>query len=237
MVIYGRNSVLEGLKSNFRPIFFAIQKGIRIDDKLQQIINECKARKIEIKEMSSQEIDKLTSTEDNQGVGLKIDFQTQKLKTSLEKRLDYSYLYITESFFTHNIGAIARTAEVAGLGGVIIPPNIDITPAMVKTSAGALMHIPVIKESLFNCIKLFRAKGFLIFGIERQGTKYFEANLAEPSLFIIGGENKSLTNAVRDKCDQILEIPQFGKVNSLNMSVASSLIIYEQVRQRLSQTN
>lgn len=233
MIIYGRNAVLEALKSDFRSNGLYLQDGISHDDKLSEILEYAKSQKINIINLNSRELANKLDTTDSQGVGLDINFQTQNLKQILSKdeNLEKSFIYITESSFQHNIGAIIRTAECAGLGGVILPPKMDITPMVVKVSTGAIFHIPIIKESIFNCIKEFEDNGYFIFGIERGGKSYCSVNLASPSLFIIGGEDKSVSDPVRKKCTEILEIPQFGRVNSLNMSVATSIVLYEQRRQ------
>src|SRR5690606_33574111 len=94
-----------------------------------------------------------------------------------------------------------------------------------------LFHIPIIQESIFNTLTTCKKNGFFVYGIERDGNIYTKTDLTGNALFIIGGEDKSLSEQVRKKCDAILEIPQFGKVNSLNMSVATSIVLFERVRQ------
>jgi 23S rRNA (guanosine2251-2'-O)-methyltransferase len=116
--------------------------------------------------------------------------------------------------------------------GVIIPPKMSITPVVVRISMGAIFHIPFYSYSLFPAIKEFKNEGFLIAGIEINGEKtIYDTNLSDNVLLIVGGEDKSISPEVAQKCDVVMNIPQYGHVNSLNMSVAAGLAIFEYARQ------
>lgn len=231
MIFYGRNIVVEALKSKHNVLTVGLQKDIDNNEKIQQLISLAKSLNISIKYLERKEISKITNSEEHQGVYCDVRFNESKLKEIVDPEKNQSFVYISTATFEHNIGAIARSAEVSGVTGVIIPTNADISPTVAKTSAGAIFHIPIIKLSIFNAIKMFKDNGFFIAGIERDGIKYYDNDLTSNILFIIGGEDKSLSDPIREKCDMILEIPQFGKVNSLNMSVAASIIFFERNRQ------
>ncbi|MCA9380823.1 23S rRNA (guanosine(2251)-2'-O)-methyltransferase RlmB [Candidatus Dojkabacteria bacterium] len=231
MIFYGRNIVLEALKSNHDVTKVIIQEGSEGNEKIDSIIKLAKSSNISISYQDRKEISRATNSEEHQGVYCDVKFKEANLKELINPEQEQSFVYISTATFEHNIGAISRSAEVAGLTGVIIPKNADITPTVAKTSTGAIFHIPIVKLSIFNAIKLLKDNGFFVAGIERDGNKYYENDLTSNTLFIIGGEDKSLSDPVRDKCDMILEIPQHGKVNSLNMSVASSIVFFERNRQ------
>jgi len=238
MLAYGRNCIIEALKSDFeiKEVFF--QDGIKIDEKINLIQQLSKQRNISITYLPQRKLSQFLKTQEHQGVGANVQYIESKLREVLRKLTspnseDNSFIYISEATYEHNIGAIIRTSECAGLAGVIVPNDINITATIAKISTGALFHIPVIKLSIFQTIKELKDNAFNIVGIEREGTPLQDAKLTGNNLFIIGGEDKSLTKQIRELCDQIVEIPQFGKVNSLNMSVASGIMIYEYIRQML----
>lgn len=232
MIFYGRNIVLEAIRSKHKCLGLFVQEGINDNEKIDSIISEAKAKNIKVEFIPRKEISKITDSEEHQGVAVSVEFHYENLK-NLTNDTDKkpSFIYISTATFEHNIGAISRSAEVAGMAGVIIPQNANITPTVAKTSAGAIFHIPIIRLSIFNAIKTLKDSGFYVFGIERDGRVYHSVDLSENTLFIIGGEDKSLSDSVRSKCDEILEIPQHGKVNSLNMSVATSIVLFERNRQ------
>lgn len=232
MYFTGRNSAIELLKSKLHKIDeIIIDELAKVDEKIETIVRLSKSKNIKINLTSRKNLNKIAGSEDNQGVCVKARFNYSELRNVDLANLDKSFVYIYENTFEHNLGAIIRSAECAGFAGVIIPKGKEINDVIARTSAGAVFHIPIIQNSIFNTIKDFQRNGINIFGIERDGTIYTEANINYPSLFIIGGEDKELSEEVRSKCTDILEIPQFGEVNSLNMSVAASIVMFEHVRQ------
>jgi 23S rRNA (guanosine2251-2'-O)-methyltransferase len=203
-------------------------------DKIELIHKLARDRAIDIEYISHNEVARLAKSDEHQGVACKMEFQTTSLKSYLDNKdnLAKSMIYISEATYEHNVGAIIRSAECAGIGAVIIPNTIQVTSTIAKISTGALFYIPIIQEPIFQAIKVAKSYGIQITGIEREGKTYYKEDLNIPTLFIIGGEDKSLSDTVRKECDTILEIPQYGQINSLNMSVASSIIMFESARQR-----
>jgi len=233
MVIYGRNVVIEALKSDYLFNEIYLESHIKPEGKIEEIISLAKKRGIKVETVDKRKITSMTSSQEHQGVSASIDYQLSNIKDIFAdyKNINKSFIYISEATYEHNVGAIIRTAECAGLGGVIIPNDIQITPTVVKISTGAIFHIPVISMGIYQAVKDFKENGYQIIGIERDGENLFEAKMASPALLIIGGEDKSLSENLRDRCDKIVEIPQAGKVNSLNMSVAAGIIIFEHIHQ------
>lgn len=234
MIIYGRNTVIEALNSSHHCEELFLQLDINADSKISLIKDLAQKNGVNVKNISLKDLKKITGSEETQGVALKIHFKEHNLKDVLDK-YGNAYIYISDATYEHNVGAIIRTAECAGFAGVIIPSEIKITPTIAKISTGAIFNIPIIRNSVFNTIKEFKDNGFNVFGIERGGSNIFETSTPLNSLFIIGSEDKGLSKPIIDRCDGILEIPQFGKVNSLNMSVASAIVIYNYLRENFKE--
>ena len=129
----------------------------------------------------------------------------------------------------HNFGAIIRTCEAAGIKSIIIPKDrsVSVTGTVMKTSAGALEHINVaMVNNLVNVINDFKDNGFFVYAADMDGRNYKDVNYSDKILLIIGSEGNGVGRLVKKNCDEILAIPQFGHVNSLNASVAAAILIY-----------
>jgi 23S rRNA (guanosine2251-2'-O)-methyltransferase len=136
----------------------------------------------------------------------------------------------------HNLGSIIRVAECAGADGVVIPSNnaASVTEAVVRISAGAANHMKVAKvNSLGNAIDRLKENGFWLYALEADGTDIYAADLTGNVALVIGGEDSGVRRLTREKCDFTLSLPLFGKVNSLNASVALGIAASEVVRRRL----
>lgn len=135
-----------------------------------------------------------------------------------------------------NFGAIARTAECAGVDAIIIPSkgSVSVTADAVKTSAGALMNIPVCRvQSLYNCVKYLKDCGLQVMGAsEKSTTNYINADMTTPLALVMGAEDKGISTEILSLTDTTVSLPQYGKIASLNVSVAAGVMIYEVLRQR-----
>ena len=129
----------------------------------------------------------------------------------------------------HNFGAIIRTCEAAGIKSIIIPKDrsVSVTGTVMKTSAGALEHVNIaMVNNLVKTIDDFKDNGFFVYAADMDGTNYKNVSFADKVLLVIGSEGNGVGRLVRKNCDEILAIPQYGKVNSLNASVAAAILIY-----------
>lgn len=136
----------------------------------------------------------------------------------------------------HNLGAILRTADAAGVQGVIIPRHrsVGLTPAVAKVSAGAVNYVPVARVAgIPAALTTLRREGFTVVGAEGGATlPFWEADLTGPVALVVGGEGKGLGRLARERCDLLVNIPMVGRISSLNASVAAALLAFEAVRQR-----
>jgi 23S rRNA (guanosine2251-2'-O)-methyltransferase len=141
-------------------------------------------------------------------------------------------IYIRESFNEYNIGSIIRTAECTGASAVILSPKTKITPQVIRASMGASENVSIVHEGLFTAIKVCKDAGVKVIGIEVTGDNFYhEADLTGRVMFIIGGEDRSLSDEIVNKCDEVVKIPLEGQINSLNMSVATGVVMYDKLRQ------
>lgn len=229
MYIYGKNVVEETLKKNQK-----IKKAfIYTDFKDEKIISDLQKRNICIKYESKKELDALANV-NHQGIILDVP--------------DYVYADIddipTENAFVlildhledpHNFGAIIRTAEAAGVDGIIIPKDrsVEVNGTVIKVSAGAIHNMKIVRvTNLVNTMKYLQKKGFWFTGTDMDGTSYDTLDYRGNIGLVIGNEGKGMSDLVAKNCDFIASIPMKGTINSLNASVAAGIVIFEAVKQR-----
>ena len=240
MIIYGKNSVIEAIRSNktFNEILidksckekhieeivaFAKQNGIKLDFVSKEILT---------RKLKSQQNQKLTT----QGVVAEIiDFTYSQIEQLCESENNL-ILILDGVTDPHNLGAIVRTAECAGAGGIIIPKRraCQINETVVKTSAGATSNLKIARvNNLVNAINYLKENGYWIYCVEVDGENLFESKLSGKIALVLGSEGEGVGRLVKENCDSLLTIPMFGKINSLNVSVAAAISVFEVVRQNL----
>ena len=137
-----------------------------------------------------------------------------------------------------NFGAIARTCECAGVDAIVIPErnSVSVNADAVKTSAGAQHYLPVCRErNLVTAVKYLKNSGYKVYGAtEKSQTNYTKPDYTEPTAIVLGAEDTGISNEILRLCDTHVAIPEFGNINSLNVSVAGGILLYEVVRQRLN---
>ncbi len=240
MQIEGRNPVYESLvsQSPIKKIF--MNEGIKRDAKILSIIELAKANDVKIYYKSKRYLNNIAATAIHQGIiAIKEDRDSWTLKPFIQKLekdgTDPFFVYIRESLNEYNIGSIIRSAEIVGAQLVILPPKTHLSPQMIRASMGASEHITIINENLFQAIKLAKTHNIKVIGIELTGENYYyNSDLKGPTMLIIGGEDRSLSDEIKKKCDLFVKIPMRGKVNSLNMSVAASIVMFEKLKQELT---
>lgn len=240
-LIEGRNSVLEALLAETAIDRIWLAGGVVKNEKIDQILRLANQRRVLVKRMARKSLNKISRTQNCQGViafaSLLPRFSlTQLLKNEKEKSC---FLFLTEVLDEQNLGAVLRTAEAAGATAVVVPKKAKgVTPVVAKTAMGAAEYIPVINENLFSALRTLSEQGIKIVGAQPDADRsLYQADLRAPIAFVVGGENKGLTAPVKKACDFLVSIPMMGKVSSLNMSVACAVLLYEKLRQETAGNN
>ncbi|MBQ7136538.1 MAG: 23S rRNA (guanosine(2251)-2'-O)-methyltransferase RlmB [Bacilli bacterium] len=231
MIVYGKNVAKEILKNNKKVEKILLQDSF--DDK--EILAMIENKKMIVNRMSKKDFSKFDKYS-HQGIILYIeDFKYADIDELSDD--ESSVIVILDHLEDpHNLGAIIRTCEAAGIGGIVIPKDrsVDINSTVMKTSAGALENVKVSKVvNLVQTIKKLKDKGYWIVGTDMENSvDYREIDYSGKIALIIGSEGFGMTKSVKDECDFIARIPMHGKINSLNASVAAGIMIYEVIRSK-----
>lgn len=240
LVIEGRNAVLEAYRSGRTVDKLFVLDGCQ-DGPVRTIVREAKKHGSLINFVSRERLNQLTQTGKHQGViayAAAYDYSDieDMFKLASERGEDPFLILLDGIEDPHNLGAIIRTANVAGAHGVIIPKRraAGLTATVAKTSAGALNYTPVAKvTNLAKTIDELKEKGMWFVCADMDGDLMYDLNLTGPVGLVIGSEGEGVSRLVREKCDFIAGIPMKGELTSLNASVAGGILAYEIVRQRL----
>lgn len=237
--IEGRNSIIETLKSSHRVFRIFIDSGAR-GEKITEILSLARKRGIDIIRKPRKFLDRLAKTNASQGVIAQaenlpiVSLENILQKIYQEERTPF-FVILTETLYEYNLGAVIRTCEAAKVDAVIISKRSKgVTAVVSRVSMGAVEHITIIQSNLFQAMKRLREEGCKIIGTNpKKGKLYFKENLKIPLALVIGGEDKDISSSFNEKIDCFVKIPMFGKITSLNLSTAASIIIFEVVRQRM----
>lgn len=245
-LIVGRKPVLEAINSGeeIEQIYLLYgQKGNIIDT----IRVAAKKREIKINQIPLEKFRTLIQNTNAQGIAaIKPAYKFHSLDDIISeaclpagrtKSLSNPLILILDSIQdTHNVGAILRTAECSGANGIIVTKHnsAPINATVVKTSAGATEHVKITQvNNLANTIKVLKENGFWIVGSSLDNAKlYTEVDFRIPIALIVGNEEKGIRKLTADKCDFLIKIPMAGKLQSLNVSVATGILLFEVMRQR-----
>lgn len=240
-IIEGRNAVTAALKSGRQIDKIYIRRG---DNKgsMVPIIAKAKEKGIQVVEIDKQKLDSMSETGVHQGVIARIPPYEYKsvddiLNIAKEKGEPPFIVILDHLEDPHNLGSIIRTANCAGVHGVIISKHdgVTLTAAAVKASAGAASFTPVARVSnIAQTIDRLKEEGIWVTGADAAGDRsIYQADLKGAVALVIGGEDKGISRLTASKCDFLVGIPMKGDVNSLNASVAAALMIYEAMKQRM----
>lgn len=238
--IEGRNAVIEAYRAG-RPIDkLFILDGCQ-DGPILTIKREAKAKQTPVKFVTKERLDQLSETGKHQGViayAAAYEYATvEEILDNARQKGEAPFLFLLDNIEDpHNLGAIIRTANLAGAHGVIVPKNraAGLTAVVAKTSAGALNFTPVARvTNLTKTIEELKKEGIWFVCADMGGTTMYDLNLKGPIGLVIGNEGEGVGRLVKEKCDMIASIPMKGDIDSLNASVAAGVLAYEIVRQRL----
>jgi len=238
--IIGRNSVLEALKSGRAINKIMVAKGER-QGSIREIIGLARENKLVVQEVEISKLDSMTKGQKHQGVLATVppvayaEMEDILAKATESEEAPFIVL-LDELEDPHNLGAILRTADAAGVHGVLIPKrrSCPLSGTVAKTSAGAVEYVPVARiGNVSQTLEELKKAGMWVVGADMDGEKnYYEADLTGPIVVVVGSEGKGMGRLTKEHCDFVVRIPMLGKINSLNASVACSLLLYEIVKQR-----
>ena len=241
LLIEGRNAVLEAFRAGKTIDKLFVLDGCQ-DGPVKSITREARKHDTIINYVTKERLDQLSETKKHQGV---IAFaaayhyaEVEDMLQAAEEKGEQPFLFLLDNIEDpHNLGAIIRTANLAGAHGVIIPKRraVGLTATVAKTSAGALNYTPVAKvTNLGKTIDELKEAGIWFVCADMDGERMYDLNLKGPIGMVIGNEGEGVSRLIREKCDFTAAIPMKGDIDSLNASVAAGVLAYEIVRQRLS---
>ena len=239
--IEGRNPVIEAFRAGRTVDKLYVLDGCQ-DGPVKSILREAKKQSSKIYFVAKERLDSLSETGHHQGViAVCAAYKYAEVEDILEnarKKGEPPFIFLLDGISDpHNLGAIIRTANLAGAHGVIIPKNraVGLTPTVARTSAGALNYTPVAKvTNLSKTMDELKKEGLWFVCADMNGEQMYRLNLKGAIGLVIGNEGEGVSRLVREKCDFTASIPMFGDIDSLNASVAAGVLAYEIVRQRLN---
>lgn len=240
LVIEGRNAVVEAFRSGRTIDKLFVLDGCQ-DGPVRTIIREAKKHGTILSFVNKERLSQLTQTGKHQGViayAAAYDYsEIDDMLALAKERGEDPFLILLDGIEDpHNLGAIIRTANIAGAHGVIIPKRraVGLTATVAKTSAGALNYTPVAKvTNLVKTMEELKDKGIWFVCADMDGERMYDLNLTGPIGLVIGSEGEGVSRLVKENCDFIASVPMKGEITSLNASVAGGVLAYEIVRQRV----
>ncbi|MBQ9575719.1 MAG: 23S rRNA (guanosine(2251)-2'-O)-methyltransferase RlmB [Muribaculaceae bacterium] len=239
--IYGIHAVLEAIDAGKDIDKILLSKTLN-DETAKEITDRARQLRVPVQRVPVQKIDRITRR-NHQGVVAMMAavtyYRVEDVVPQLFDNGENPFIVVLDGVTdVRNFGAVARTCECAGVSAIVIPDreSVSVNADAVKTSAGALNYLPVCREhNLVNAVKLLRDSGFKIVGTsDKSQTNYTQGDYTGPVAIILGAEDKGISPEIMKLCDTRVLIPEFGHINSLNVSVAGGIMIYEVVRQRLN---
>ena len=239
-VVIGRNAVTEALRSGRSINKILVAQGDR-QGSIKEVIALAKEKGIILQETEYRRLDEIAMGHRHQGViayAAPVDYvELEDILQIAEAKGEPPFLILLDELEDpHNLGAILRTADAAGVHGVLIPKrrSCPLSATVAKTSAGAVEYVPVARiGNVAQTIKLLKEKNMWVVGADMDGDKdYYEADLTGALVLVVGSEGRGISRLAKENCDFLVRLPMNGHINSLNASVASSILMYESVKQR-----
>ncbi len=235
MIIGGKNSVVEAVKSG-KTINKVMIESSRHDEFTKSLINECRARHIRFDFVDKKRLDTLSPH--HQGVVAEVtDYKYYELDDILNSRGRAGHLIVVLDGIEdpHNFGSIIRVCECAGVDGIVISKrnSASVNDTVYKTSAGAVSLVKIARVTNINdAIKTLKEKNIFVYALEAGGEDIYKTNLTGDIAFVLGSEGFGVKSLTKKLCDGVISLPLLGRLNSLNVSTATSAVLYEAIRQR-----
>ena len=238
-IIYGYHPLREALRADKLSLdSIYIAKQLKEEGKrTKEILSLAYMKGIPVKRIEKRELSKMTGVLTHQGFAAKIEpFIYTELNEILAQSSPLTLLALDSIMDPQNLGAVIRSSHCMGMKGILLPTHraAHITPTVIKASAGAVFHTLIAKViNLAHTLDIVKRKGLWIYGLSMDGTiPLFKTDLPDNLVLVVGGEEKGIRPVIRKRCDELLFIPMFGRIESLNLSAACSVAFYEIVRQR-----
>jgi 23S rRNA (guanosine2251-2'-O)-methyltransferase len=239
-LVYGKNPVLEAFRAGREIKRLVVMASSKPEPRLDEILEMARQRSIEVEEADRQRLDDITHSDSHQGVvayvGRRRYWELGELLDELAVVDSPMLLALDGIQDPQNLGSICRSAEAAGVAGLLLPKHraAEITPAAAKASAGAVEHLRVaIVSSVAQALDRLKREGYWTIGLAAEADlEYDRARYGGRIALMVGSEGEGLHRLVRERCDQLVRMPMLGRVSSLNAAVAASIVLYEAVRQR-----
>ena len=230
MIIYGKNVIREAVYTK-RPIF-----NMYVDQKFSdyKFLSFLKDHDIRFEQVTKERLNQLTSNANHQGIVSNVkDYDTYTLEDIIKSDVKQRFLILDGIEDPHNLGAILRTAEAAKLTGIIMSKKgqVQLNATVAKVSSGAIEHVPVILVSNINqaILKLKECNIWVIGTDGNTELTYDDMPLEKSIAVVLGNEGDGIRPLVKKHCDMLVKIPMYGKINSLNVSVAAALMMYKMI--------
>ena len=241
LTIEGRNAVMEAFRSGKTIDKLFVLKNCQ-DGPVNSILREARKHDVIVSFVAKERLDQMSKTGKHQGViasAAAYEYaEVEDILNLAREKGEPPFIFLLDNIEDpHNLGAIIRTANLAGAHGVIIPKRhaVGLTATVAKTSAGALNYTPVAKvTNLGATMEELKKEGLWFVCADMGGTTMYDLNLTGPIGFVIGNEGEGVGRLVKEKCDYVASIPMKGDIDSLNASVAAGVLAYEIVRQRMN---
>jgi 23S rRNA (guanosine2251-2'-O)-methyltransferase len=240
--VFGLHSVQAALSYSPKSVQRAWIDEQRHDKRLTEVINELLDLGIEPEKVERKKLDKLADNNNHQGIIIEIEMPTEKTEADLK---DAVFALAKPSLFLvldnvqdpHNLGACLRTADATGVNGIIITKDnaTGITPTVCKVASGAAETVPVYQvTNLSRTLRWLKEQGIWVIGAAGEATEtVYQADFTLSVALVIGAEGKGMRRLTKEQCDSLVKLPMLGQVSSLNLSVATGVLLYEVLRQRL----
>ena len=239
--IFGIRAVIEAIQSGKEIDKLLIKKDIN-GELINELFALIKERHLVVQRVPVEKFNRITR-KNHQGVVAFLSavtyYNVEEVVPVLYEEGINPFLIVLDGITdVRNFGAIARTCDCAGVNAIVIPErnSVSVNADAIKTSAGALNYVPVCREkNLVNVVKFLKTSGYKVVGAsEKSSVNYTKVDYTGPVALILGAEDKGISNDLLKLCDDFVSIPEFGNINSLNVSVAGGVMMYEVVRQRLN---
>jgi 23S rRNA (guanosine2251-2'-O)-methyltransferase len=240
-VLYGLHPVEEALRAGARQIDHVSVAKERKDPRLERVLDLCRAAGVSVHQEPREQLSRMAKTDTHQGV---VAFLRKRELLTLEDLLDapmgpsgYKFLLALDGVEDpHNLGALLRSADGAGIDGVVLPErrSAPLSGVVAKSSAGAVEHAKIARvTNLVRALEAMKQRHIWIVGLDERGSpEYSDFDFRQNCCLVLGSEGSGLHDLVKRNCDYLLKIPMVGSVSSLNVSVAGAVVMYEAMRQR-----